>query len=173
MQYLAVCCITLGTRYAIKGGLDESIAYNLSDTYIQQIDKLTSPDKILYFLAEKTIELAKKVSKSKKLIKYPAPIIKTIQYINKNLHNKIAIKDLAKFCNLSPDYLSSLFKKSTGLNLSSYIMKQKLEASKALLIKDYDYSTIGYYFSFCSESHYINRFKKEFGMTPLQFMKKQ
>lgn len=169
MQYLAVCCITLAVRYAIQGGVDETDAYNLSDTYIRKVDEFTMPDKIIDLLMDIFLELTAKVYDSLDKQSYPCAVTKCIHYINKNLHNKITVTDLANECGLTPDYLSALFKKHTHTNISAYIMKCKLEASKALLNGKYNYSSIGYYLSFASESHFINRFKKEYGITPRQY----
>lgn len=41
MKYLFVASITLATRFAITGGMDEETAYNASDLYIQKMDTLT------------------------------------------------------------------------------------------------------------------------------------
>lgn len=39
-------------------------------------------------------------------------------------------------------------------------MKEKLEESKTLLAKGFEYGEIGYYLGFCSQTHYIECFKK-------------
>lgn len=57
VKYLAVSCITLATRYAVEGGLMESEAYNLSDSYIQYVDKTDKPEEIIKFLVAKATEL--------------------------------------------------------------------------------------------------------------------
>lgn len=44
-QYLFVALVTLATRFAIQGGLDDEVAFNTSDLYIQKVDKLDNvPD---------------------------------------------------------------------------------------------------------------------------------
>lgn len=65
-QYFAVSCITLATRYAVEGGLMEGEAYNLSDSYIQTIDKMNDVADILQYLVEKAIEITSLVSANKK-----------------------------------------------------------------------------------------------------------
>ena len=70
---------------------------------------------------------------------------------------------------LSDDYLSFLFKKNLGVNLSRYIRSQRLQSSKEMLKGNYTISDIAYYLGFCSESYFISCFKKEFGKTPKKF----
>lgn len=55
------------------------------------------------------------------------------------------------------------------MSLHNYILQEKLEASKVLLLQGVSYEAISYDFAFCSETHYITCFKKKFGMTPGEF----
>ena len=171
MQYWAVSCITLAVRYAIEGGLDETEAYNLSDKIIMQIDKFTSPEQIPPYLQERAIELTELVSSVSQHSSYPPSVRRCISYIKQNLSKKLTLKELADVCSLSPDYLSALFKKSTGTKISSFILNEKLEASKLLLNGKYDYCDISCYLSFCSESYFISCFKKAYNMTPREYIK--
>ncbi|MDE6752095.1 MAG: AraC family transcriptional regulator [Eubacterium sp.] len=169
-KYMAVSCITLATRYAIQGGINEADAYNFSDDFIRTMDTIENPMQIMEYLAEKIIELTNLVASNSKKLKYSPHIRKCIAYINKNLHRKISVKDLAEDCGLSEDYISHLFKKEVGENLSSFILKQKLELSKTLLFEEFDGSKISYMLGFCSQSHFISAFKKEYGITPREFV---
>ncbi len=170
-QYFAVSCITLAVRYAIEGGLEQSVAYNLSDKYIMCVDRMDTKDQIVAFLADKAVELAKAVCEHKRRSSYPSHVKKAIKYIDAHLHEKLTVADIANECAVSADYLSSQFKKCTNDTLSHYILRKKLEASKSLLLNSdaCEYSEVGYYFGFCSQTYYISCFKKEFGMTPKQF----
>lgn len=49
-KYMAVSTITLATRYAIQGGLNETKAYEFSDRVIKTIDKLTDKNEIFMCL---------------------------------------------------------------------------------------------------------------------------
>ncbi len=50
---MAVSCITLATRYAIQGGINEADAYNFSDDFIRTMDTIENPMQIMEYLAEK------------------------------------------------------------------------------------------------------------------------
>ena len=166
MQYWAVAVFSLMTRAAIEGGLDETTAYNYSDNCIMTIDKFTKIDEIVSFIIQSSIKLTDMVGENSV---YPQPIRKCLHYINTNLHEKLDISTLASECGLSDDYLSFLFKKNLGVNLSKYIRSQRLQASKEMLKGNYTISDIAYYLGFCSESYFISCFKKEFGKTPKKF----
>lgn len=168
-QYMAVSFITLATRYAIQGGLDEHKAYEFSDSFIRKIDEATSKRKINACIVDGAVELTNTVSREQKNLIYSPHIRRCIAYINKNLDKRLTVESVAKSCSLSPDYLSHLFKSEMGINLGNYIVKQKLELAKTLLWENYDNDQICYALGFSSQSHFISLFKKEYSMTPREY----
>ncbi|MDR1939244.1 MAG: AraC family transcriptional regulator [Clostridiales bacterium] len=169
MQYWAVSCTTLACRAAIRGGVDESAAYNASDVYIRHIDKLKTPEKIIDYLAQSCLEWAKTVAESEEKGQYPPAIKTCTRYIRENIYGKITTKNLADKCGLTTDYLSVLFKKTVGMTATEYILKKKLDTAKLLLNAKCNCGAVGYRLAFCSESYFIACFKKQFGMTPKQY----
>lgn len=171
-KYIAVSSMTLATRYAIEGGLNESDAYAYSDLFINKIDNCTDCNTIIQLLAQGIVKLTNTVAEEKKKQAFSPHIQKCITYISKNLNKKIKITDLADACNLSCDYLSCLFKKEMNENLSSYILRQKLETAKQLLLEGVDAATICTTLAFSSQSHFISTFKKQYSLTPKEFVSK-
>lgn len=169
IQYWAVSALTLLTRYAVQGGLDETTAYNFSDNSIYRIDSMTKSDEIVEYVMHRCIELTDMIAESRENSVYPQAIRKCLHYINTHLHEKLDIHTLAMHCGLSDDYLSYLFKKNIGINLCSYIRTQRLLYSKEMLRQNYSVSDVAYYLGFCSESYFIKCFKKEFGKTPKKY----
>ena len=177
VKYFAVSCITLATRYAVEGGLMENEAYNLSDSYIQCVDKMDSTEEILNFLVEKAAEITMLVSCNRQRLEYPPSVRKAIKCISARLHERLRCEDVAVECGLSASYLSKEFKECVGVTMHEYIVSEKLEASKELLegapgYDDIAYEEVGYYFGFCSQTHYIQCFKKKYGMTPKEYMER-
>ena len=166
MQYFAVCCATLATRAAIRGGVAETTAYNISDRYIQKIDSMKKADEVPAFLAEKAVELATMVEKTAhRKISHPV-IKKAAHYIECNLHQKITPTQVAEYCAVSKDHLSLLFKENTGLTTAKYILAEKLRESRRLINRGLSNSQIAYQLGFCSESHFIAKYKEHYGVTP-------
>ena len=195
-RYLFVASVTLATRFAIEGGLWDPDAFNISDLYIRQMDKLQSVEQIdslhtemIRDFTEKIIELKKtkadlaenrpKEDPSDPVI-YPDsegqsvhPIIAScIDYIYYHLHERISLSDLADHVHLSPNYLSTLFKKEKGLSVQAYIRGQRITAAKNMLLySDYSETEISEFLAFSTPSHFIRIFKAETGRTPKQFKK--
>ncbi len=171
IKYWAVSCITIGTRYAIQGGLPEMEAFNLSDSYIRDIDMIDNEQEILDYLVKVSFNLTAKIKSIKTQHNYPSPIRKCVSFIDKNLHSKISLDELGEISGLSKDYLSQLFKKTTGITITEYIMKKRLSSAKQLLDRDISISDTAYALGFCSESYFISCFKKKYGITPKEYVR--
>ncbi len=170
-KYFAVASITLATRAAISGGLDEMEAFNLSDEYIRAIDEMNSTEEIITFISEKVVSLTKAVGESRGK-NCPKSIRIALDHIEKHLHENIPVKDLAKLSGYSENHFTRLFSKYLGKTPKQYILGRKLEESKILLTAGYSVSKIVYTLSFCSQSAFIALFKKTYGETPKQFVSK-
>lgn len=171
IKYWAVSCITIATRYAIQGGLPEMDAYNLSDKFIRDIDILDNENEIIDYLIKASFNITETVNSLNIQKDYPSPVRKCVSYIDKNLHDKITLDDLGEISGLSKDYLSQLFKKTTGVTVTEYIRKRRLNSAKKLLDRDTSISDTAYGLGFCSESYFISCFKNEYGITPREYIK--
>ncbi len=170
-KYWAICCITIGTRHAIKGGLDERTAFNLSNEAIWKIDLMDKKEDVLLFLAEKSREITDLVGKSKGRRQYSKDIRRCIRYIDENLHGDLSLKTLSSVCGFSREYLSVLFKKETGVSLSCYIKQQRLSEAAELLREGMSISDVAYSTGFSSESYFIKCFREKYALTPGEYQK--
>ncbi|WEK53023.1 MAG: response regulator [Candidatus Cohnella colombiensis] len=95
------------------------------------------------------------------------------QFINANYAQKgLTLNEIAQKNHVSPNYLSYLFKKNTGINLWEYVIKLRMEESKRLILKSdlrrYEISEkVGYE----SPEHFSKIFKKYFGISPSEMKK--
>jgi AraC family transcriptional regulator len=75
---------------------------------------------------------------------------------------------------LNQDYtsLSKLFSSLEGFTVEKYILKQKIEKVKELIIyNELNLSEIAFHLNYSSVAHLSSQFKKETGMTPSTFKK--
>ncbi|MUT68781.1 response regulator [Paenibacillus sp. NEAU-GSW1] len=98
---------------------------------------------------------------------------KAKSYINDNYAQKgLTLQEVAQSNHVSPNYLSYLFKKETGINLWEYVIKLRMEESKRLLLQTdlrrYEISErVGYE----SPEHFSKIFKKYYGVSPSELKK--
>ena len=170
-KYMAVSAITLATRYAIQGGLNEKTAYAFSDRVIRLVDGFELKADVLLCLASEIVKLKRMVKKSKTHPEHSPHVRRCVRHINENLGEKLTVSALADICGISPDYLSQVFKEEMGEVLSVYITRKKLECAKNMLAQNKNSSEIALALGFSSQSHFITAFKRLYGMTPLQYLK--
>lgn len=170
-KYMAVSTITLATRYAIQGGLGEAKAYEFSDRVIKTIDKLTDKNEIFMCLGLEIVKLTQDVKRNKRQPEFSPHVRNCIKYINENLYQKISVSSAADNCGISADYLSQIFKKEIGENLSAYILRQKLEKAKILLLEGVNEKDICNKIGFSSQTYFITVFKRFYKMTPSEYIR--
>lgn len=90
-----------------------------------------------------------------------------VSYIQEYLDQEIRLVDLAKLLDLSEYYLCRSFKQAMGTSLHQYIMQQRLERTKRLLLnQDLSIAHIAQLCGFSSHSHMTSQFKRAFGISP-------
>lgn len=172
-KFLFVANITLQTRFAIEGGLDEETAYNTSDMYIRKLDLCRSADEVMDLHREMCSYFTGRMTNLKKEAVFSKPVIQCINYIEEHLHLKIRIQDLADHVSLNPTYLSTVFKKETGRTGVDYILHRRIEtACNMLRYSDYSASQISEILAFSSQSYFIRCFRQIKGMTPYEYVQK-
>ena len=170
VKYHFVITTALIARYCIEGGLEVSAAYNLSDFYIQKVDKCKTAEEVAELHPFMCIDYAKRMRQLRKKKITSKPIAMCIDYIYDHLHTRITVDILADYVKLTPSYLSRLFKKETGLNISIYIQQKKIETAKNMLIySDYTPAQISSTLAFPSQSYFTEIFRKHSGMTPIKY----
>ncbi|WP_157154283.1 AraC family transcriptional regulator [Brachyspira murdochii] len=128
-KYMFVAAITLATRFAIEGGMEGELAYNISDMYIQKMDKCKDINSIKLLHKEMFEYFTRGVIAAKEMNINNKIITLCTDYIYYHLNEDIRISNLAENVKLSHNYLSILFKKYMGISISDYILKKKVEAS--------------------------------------------
>lgn len=168
-KYMGVIMTSLACRAAIDGGLPEHIAFNLSDTYIRKFDAMQNPGKVNTLIYEVMLESCKSVQ-SYQMGKLSPAVRKCCEYFYVKLHSTVTLDELSKVCYLSPNYISELFRKELGMGAIAYYQKKKLEFARYFLQHtNLSISDIAATLAYPSHSHFTQRFKQAFGMTPSQY----
>ena len=100
-------------------------------------------------------------------------IYEAVRYIEGNLTQRLTLNQVASSINLSPNYLSSLFKKELGVGFVDYITEKRVERAKELLentgLKTYE---VAQQAGFVDESYFSKTFKRLTGKRPSAFRKR-
>lgn len=170
LRYHFVVTTAMITRYCVHAGMEQEKAYSLSDFYILKMDKCNSLKEISALHDSMCLEFCRLMNEIRNSQILSKPIVLCLDYIYSHIHYRITIKELADYLDISESYLSKLFKKEMGISVSQYIIVLKIDKAKNLLqYSDYSIVDIANYLSFSSQSHFIQVFQKETGLTPHKY----
>lgn len=118
--------------------------------------------------------VAKKVSAVAGYMESSASVVeKAKKYIRDNIDQKITRKDIADSVFLCPDYLDRLFKKETGLTVTKYLDRERMQNAQLLLAKtQIPISEIAASNGYVNFSHFSRALKKYTSLKPKDFRKK-
>ena len=94
------------------------------------------------------------------------------QFLERNVHKKVSLQDAAQAVNLSPKYLSRVFRQRTGASFSRYRVDVKVTKAKELLRKTaYTAGEIKDKLGYENLESFIQIFKKATGLAPIAYRK--
>jgi len=92
------------------------------------------------------------------------------RYIFENYDKELGVEQLADMVSMAPSYLSHIFKKETGQNLSKFIKAYRMEEAKKMLENTHNKivnisNAVGY----SNVSYFCQSFREYFGVSPQKF----
>lgn len=172
-QNLFIASTTMVTRAAIRGGMNIEDAYQLSDLYIRESEQSLRSEDVHLLSVTAMMDFAQRVRQTRIPKDMSPEIYQALQFITGNVNHSLYVADVAEHVGLSRSTLNRRFQKELGFDVSSFIMRAKLEEAKSLLIhSDLSLSEISSYLCFSSQSYFQNVFKKKFGLTPMEYRRK-
>ena len=93
-------------------------------------------------------------------------------YIQDNYWNQdLNISIVAQYFDITPSYLSAIYKKQTGMSLLGYINTLRMDRAEELLKENYSVVEVAQMTGFRDSGTFIRGFKKKKGVTPGQLKK--
>ena len=100
----------------------------------------------------------------------PAYILQALSYIDGHFREKITAEQLAKKINVGRTTLMTGFKRYTGSTLNDYLVHRRLRVAIQLMQDGKTVQEAAEWSGFGDSSSLIRSFKKQFGMTPRQYI---
>ena len=95
------------------------------------------------------------------------------QYMDENFDQGITVSEAASYVFLSQGYFTRAFRDDTGISPMNYLMKKRIEkACKLLQNNEIKVSAISLQSGFSSPQRFNVAFRKQMGMTPMEYRKK-
>ncbi|MCI9557347.1 MAG: helix-turn-helix transcriptional regulator [Lawsonibacter sp.] len=172
LRYHFVVATAMITRFCTEGGMPMEEAFTLSDEYIRRMDCCTNIPEIIYVHHQMAMDFVCRMRQLHRNVASSKQVARAIDYIYVHIMDRITVNELAAAISISPTHLSRIFKQETGISVSEYIRQRKIDMAKNLLrFSGYDYVEIAVMLSYSSQSHFIQHFRSQTGMTPKAYRK--
>ncbi len=97
----------------------------------------------------------------------PWQVARVKRYVEDNMSRTVAINELAELARLSTSYFSAAFKTSFGLSPHSYVIAQRVERAKQLMLStDAPLCEIALDCGLADQAHLSRIFRRATGTTP-------
>ena len=94
------------------------------------------------------------------------------QFISEHVREKLTVPLVARHVDVSPSYLTALFRKNLQISPGEYVRRIKLQESKQMIREDnMNFTEIAAALQYSTVHHFSRQFKDKFGITPTEYAK--
>lgn len=150
-------------------GRSAQLFHQLMDMSLEE--KLYTRNMLDYAMSLLLMELSQEYLRNRAACEgLPSAVVSAREWIKNRYYLPFDVTELAAAVGYRADYLSSLFKRHTGVSIVRYTNRLRIKASKTLL-SNYDITIKETAFScgFSDEKYFMKVFKELEGITPSQF----
>lgn len=105
-------------------------------------------------------------------MEYEQKMRESLDYIEKNLSNKIQLEDLSRIAYLSKYHYHRLFHKAVGESVKKYITKRRMACAASELVRtEARILDIAVKYQFGSQEAFTRAFKSIYGISPGEYRK--
>jgi len=161
--------LTVVSRTAVELGADSELMLSLKVRVGDEIERQSTLDEMLNWLLDVISEILDAI-KERQQDNAVKLVSRAREYIEKNYHRDISLDDVSGYVNISPYYLSHIFKEVTGTSFSTYLIQIRIrEAQKLLMTTDMSVSRISYLVGYRDPNYFSRIFKRVVGKSPNRF----
>lgn len=126
LKNIFITTTTLAVRAAIEGGLSIEKAYQLSDVYINDCERLSDEVSIYGLTYTMYMDFVRRVSDSKSLSNLSQPIKDALDYIQNHTNMPLTVQMVADHVGFSYSFFSKQFKNETHKTINEAILEAKI-----------------------------------------------
>lgn len=132
---------------------------------IEEMKTKEEVDEYVYLILQRIFEKisVRKIGSSHRVITH------ILDYINQNYSQDFGLNEMAEMVHMNHAYLSILFKDEVGISFVRYLTQIRMAHAKELLLKGAKVQEVSEAVGYNNYRYFCNIFKKEEGVTPMQF----
>ena len=167
-KYYLVHILTLMMEIIITAGKEVDYPNQLAQEYIGKIHLCKNIDEC-YILSREMAERLCKVNENAK-IRYPSLVQKIMECVSMDLQQPLTLQYFASLFNVNSSYLSNLFHKHTGVTITEYVTKIRIDHASTLLAYTRDpVRDIARKVGITDVQYFSRLFKRLTTLTPTQY----
>jgi YesN/AraC family two-component response regulator len=160
---------TLLRKAAEKGGVHPLYLDGVSSSFATKIEQLPHASETKDLLVEMFTSYCRLVRKHS-INSFSPTVQKTILLIESDLSADLSLSSLATAQNISPGYLSTIFKRETGKTITEYVIDKRIKLAARLLESTHlQVQTIALHCGIMDVQYFSKVFKKIMGKTPKEY----
>ncbi len=169
MKNYCIIVNTLFRKAAENGGVMPIYIDKVSSDFAIQIENIKSISEIKNLMKDIFRSYCRLV-KNHTMKNYSPIVQKTIVFIESDISANLTLNTLAKMHNVSGGYLSTVFKKETGKNITEYIREKRMKHAEQLLSSTHlQIQTVALHCGIMDVQYFSKMFKKHTGKTPKEY----
>lgn len=165
-------CIILNTllrKAAERGSVHPFYIDQISSRYARKIELINSLESGKHLQKEMIRKYCQLVH-NHSMSHYALPIQKIMIYVDSRLSGDLSLNALADMLNMNASYLSALFKKETGVTLTEYVNKKRIDHAILLLnSSNAQIQDIAVSCGIADVNYFTKLFKRQVGKTPKDY----
>ncbi len=165
-------CVIMNTllrKAAEQGGVHPIYLDRVSSAFAAKIENMPDLSENASLMREMFRSYCRLVRKHA-MMQYSLVVQKTILLIDSDLSANLSLNSLANHQNVSPGYLSTIFKKDTGKTVSEYIREKRIRHAAFLLATTHQQiQTVALHCGIVDVQYFSKTFKKLTGKTPKEY----
>lgn len=163
---------TLMRKAAERGGVHPVHLDQISSDFARRIEALRSPEEATEFVGVMMRAYCRLVKRHS--MKNMSPLVqKAMVFIENDLTGDLSLSTVARLNNVSPGYLSGLFKKESGQTFTAYVNGRRIHRAKHLLrTTNLQIQTIAQHCGILDFHYFCRVFKNSTGVTPSEYRSK-
>ena len=146
--------------------------HDLMDDYSEDMMICSLQLLLLTLLREQSAPGAMKLRTTNSMNSENEIIRRAQQFVSAHVREKLTVPLVARHVDVSPSYLTALFRKNLQISPGEYIRRVKLQESKQMIREDnMNFTEIAAALQYSTVHHFSRQFKDKFGITPPEYAK--
>ena len=165
-----VIVINVLLRKAVEqGGVHPFYIDGVSSDFAKKVEKIKSVQEGIDMMHDMIYKYCALV-KNHSMKNYSLLVQKVITVVDSDLTADLSLHRQAEMLNVNASYLSTLFKKETGMTLTEYVTKKRIEHASFLLAStNLQIQTVAQNCGIYDVNYFTKMFKKQTGKTPREY----